>query len=82
MSAYILVVRFFYDIINGKRLFESNDKFYFEEQGLRNTQAEGIRNGNIEKVVENLMTPGVTRNYVNGIIHLNLRNFLMLGSLD
>lgn len=73
---------FFYDIVNGKRLFESNDKFYFEDQGLRNTQAEGIRNGNIEKVVENLMTPDVTRNDVNGIIHLNLRNFLMLGSLD
>lgn len=53
MSAYIFVVRFFfYDIINGKRLFEGNDKFYFEDQGPRNTQTEGIRNGNIERLLK------------------------------
>ena len=43
-----------YDI-HGKRLFESNDKFYFEDHGLRNAQTEGTREGDIEKVVENIV---------------------------
>ena len=43
-----------YDI-HGKRLFESNDKFYFEDHGLRNAQAEGTREGDIEKVIENII---------------------------
>jgi hypothetical protein len=41
-----------YDI-HGKHLFESNDKFYFEDHGLRNAQAEGTREGDIEKVGTN-----------------------------
>ena len=41
--------------IHGKRLFESNDKYYFEDHGLRNAQAEGTREGDIEKVIENII---------------------------
>lgn len=43
-----------YDI-HGKKLFESNDKFYFEDHGLRNTLAGGPREGDIEKVIENIV---------------------------
>ena len=43
-----------YDI-HGKKLFESNDKFYFEDHGLRNTLAGGSREGDIEKVIENIV---------------------------
>ena len=43
-----------YDI-HGKKLFESNDKFYFEDNGLRNTMAGGSREGDIEKVIENII---------------------------
>jgi predicted AAA+ superfamily ATPase len=133
--------------IHGKRLFENNDKFYFEDHGIRNALAGGSREGDIEKVIENIiyqhliyfgytvtvgqlqageidfvctakggqrkyvqaafiiaddatrkrefgnlraikdnypkyvisMTPLVTRNDDNGIIHLHLRKFLMEG---
>ena len=135
-----------YDI-HGKRLFENNDKFYFEDHGIRNALAGGSREGDIEKVIENIiyqhlihlgykvtvgqlqageidfvcnakggqkkyiqasfiiadeatrerefgnlrvikdnypkyvisMTPLLTRNDDNGIIHLHLRKFLMEG---
>lgn len=43
-----------YDI-HGKKLFESNDKFYFEDNGLRNTLSGGSREGDIEKVIENII---------------------------
>ncbi len=43
-----------YDI-HGKKLFESNDKFYFEDNGLRNTLAGGSREGDVEKVIENVI---------------------------
>jgi hypothetical protein len=43
-----------YDI-HGKKLFESNDKFYFEDNGIRNALAGGSREGDIEKVVENII---------------------------
>ena len=43
-----------YDI-HGKKLFESNDKFYFEDNGLRNALAGGTREGDIEKVIENII---------------------------
>ena len=43
-----------YDI-HGKKLFESNDKFYFEDNGLRNALAGGSREGDIEKVIENII---------------------------
>jgi hypothetical protein len=41
-----------YDI-HGKRIFENNDKFYFEDHGIRNAIAGGTRVGDIEKVLEN-----------------------------
>lgn len=145
-EAYIIRKANRYDI-HGKRLFESNDKFYFEDNGIRNAIARGSREGDIEKVIENVifqhlvrlgyevyvgqlqageidfvcskpngqhiyiqasyiiadeatrerefgrlceindnypkyvisMTPLVTRNDDNGIIHLNLRKFLTEG---
>jgi len=43
-----------YDI-HGKRLFESNDKFYFEDHGIRNALCGGSRLGDIEKVIENIV---------------------------
>ena len=53
-DAYIIHKVNRYDI-HGKRLFESNDKFYFEDHGLRNAQAEGTREGDIEKLIENII---------------------------
>ena len=53
-DAYIIHKVNRYDI-HGKRLFESNDKYYFEDHGLRNAQAEGAREGDIEKVIENII---------------------------
>ena len=43
-----------YDI-HGKRLFESNEKFYFEDQGIRNVIAGGRRDQDIEKVIEGVI---------------------------
>lgn len=43
-----------YDI-HGKRLFENNDKHYFEDHGIRNAMAGGSREGDIEKVIENII---------------------------
>lgn len=53
-EAYILhkVNRF---DIHGKRIFETNDKFYFEDNGIRNALAGGTREGDIEKVIENIV---------------------------
>lgn len=53
-EAYILhkVNRF---DIHGKRIFETNDKFYFEDNGIRNALASGTREGDIEKVIENII---------------------------
>lgn len=53
-DAYLLHKVSRYDI-HGKKLFESNDKFYFEDNGLRNTLAGGSREGDIEKVIENII---------------------------
>lgn len=53
-SAYMLHQVNRYDI-HGKRLFESNDKYYFEDHGIRNALAGGSREGDIEKVLENIV---------------------------
>lgn len=53
-DAYMLHKVNRYDI-HGKRLFESNDKFYFEDNGIRNSLAGGTREGDIEKVIENII---------------------------
>lgn len=41
--------------IHGKRIFETNDKFYFEDNGIRNALVGGTREGDIEKVIENII---------------------------
>ena len=43
-----------YDI-HGRKLFESNDKFYFEDNGIRNALVGGSRERDIEKVIENII---------------------------
>lgn len=51
-NAYIVNKVSRYDI-HGKRLLESNDKYYFEDLGLRNMLVGSNRSGDIEKVMEN-----------------------------
>ena len=41
--------------IRGKKLLESNDKYYFEDAGIRNTQTMVGRDKDIEKVIENII---------------------------
>ena len=41
--------------IRGKRLLENNDKYYFGDHGLRNAIVGGTREGDIEKVIENVV---------------------------
>lgn len=53
-EAYILHKVNRYDI-HGKRIFENNDKFYFDDNGVRNAIAGGTREGDIEKVIENII---------------------------
>ena len=53
-EAYILHKVNRYDI-HGKRIFETNDKFYLEDNGIRNAIAGGTREGDIEKVIENII---------------------------
>lgn len=53
-DAYIIHKVNRYDI-HGRRLFESNDKFYFEDNGIRNALAGGTQEGDIEKVIENIV---------------------------
>ncbi len=53
-ESYILHKVNRYDI-HGKRLFESNGKFYFEDHGVRNSLVGGSREGDIEKVIENIV---------------------------
>lgn len=51
-NAYIINKIPRYDI-HGKRLLETNDKYYFEDLGLRNMLSGTDRTGDIEKVIEN-----------------------------
>ena len=53
-EAYIINKVNRYDI-HGKRLFENNDKFYFQDHGLRNAHVQGTREGDIEKIIENII---------------------------
>lgn len=53
-NAYIIHKIRRYDI-HGRRLFESNDKFYFEDHGIRNALVGGTREGDIEKDLENIV---------------------------
>ena len=53
-DAYILHKVNRYDI-HGKRLFETLDKFYYEDHGMRNAIVGGNRERDIEKVIENIV---------------------------
>ena len=87
-DAYLLTSVDRYDI-HGKKLLESNEKLYFGDVGLRNLIAGGEREGDIEKIMENIvyqqskyvisMTPLVKRSDRKGIIHIGLRDFLKNG---
>lgn len=59
-EAYILHKVNRYDI-HGKRVFENNDKFYFEDNGVRNAISGGTREGDIEKVIENIIYQHLVR---------------------
>lgn len=59
-EAYILHKVNRYDI-HGKRVFENNDKFYFEDNGVRNAIAGGTMEGDIEKVIENIIYQHLVR---------------------
>lgn len=59
-EAYILHKVNRYDI-HGKRIFETNDKFYFEDNGIRNAIAGGTREGDIEKVIVNIIYQNLIR---------------------
>lgn len=49
-----------YDI-HGRKIFESNDKFYFEDNGIRNALVGGSRERDIEKVIENIICNHLVR---------------------
>jgi len=51
-EAYLLDVVPRYDI-HGKKIFQSNEKIYWDDLGLRNLKAEGAMDSYIEKVIEN-----------------------------
>lgn len=53
-EVYLLTSVNRYDI-HGKKLLESNDKIYFGDVGLRNLIAGGEREGDIEKILENIV---------------------------
>lgn len=54
VDAYIIRKVNRYDI-HGKKIFDSNDKYYFEDHGIRNALAGGTRDGDIEKIIENIV---------------------------
>ena len=51
-EAFLLDVVPRYDI-HGKKIFQSNEKIYWDDLGLRNLRAEGAMDSYIEKVIEN-----------------------------
>lgn len=53
-EAYVIKKVNRYDI-HGKRLLETNEKYYFEDNGIRNAIVGGNREGDIEKVIENVV---------------------------
>ena len=65
-----------YDI-HGKHLFESLDKFYFEDHGLRNAIVGGTREGDIEKIIENIVYQHLVRKGYNVTVGM-----LQAGEID
>ncbi len=53
-EAYVLSQVKRYDI-RGKRILETNDKFYYEDHGIRNMLVGGLHDTDIEKVIENIV---------------------------
>lgn len=53
-DAYIIHQVNRYDI-HGKRILESNEKYYFEDHGIRNAIVGGRRDADIEKIIENIV---------------------------
>ena len=51
-EAFLLDIVSRFDI-HGKKIFESNEKIYWDDLGLRNLKAEGSMDSYIEKVIEN-----------------------------
>ena len=51
-DAYLIDIVSRYNI-HGKKLFESNEKVYWDDLGLRNLKADGRMDSYIEKVIEN-----------------------------
>ena len=51
-EAFLIDVVPRYDI-HGKKIFQSNEKIYWDDLGLRNLKAEGAMDSYIEKVIEN-----------------------------
>ena len=51
-EAFLLDIVSRFDI-HGKKIFESNEKIYWNDLGLRNLKAEGSMDSYIEKVIEN-----------------------------
>ncbi len=49
-----------YDL-RGKRILESNEKYYFEDNGIRNAIVGGTRDRDIEKVMENIVYQQLVR---------------------
>lgn len=59
-DAYIINKVNRYDV-HGKRLFDSNEKYYFEDNGIRNAIVGGTREGDVEKVIENVVYQNLIR---------------------
>ena len=59
-EAYLATAVSRYDI-HGKKLLETNDKFYFGDIGIRNFITGGRRANDIEKIVENLVYQHMVR---------------------
>ncbi len=59
-EAYVVNKVSRYDI-HGKRIFENNDKYYFADHGIRNAVIGGSREGDIEKVLENIVYSQLVR---------------------
>ena len=59
-EAYLLHKVNRYDL-HGKRIFESNEKYYFEDNGIRNSVIGGSRSSDIEKVLENIVYQQLVR---------------------
>lgn len=61
VNSYLVYRVFRYDI-HGKALLESNEKYYFEDLGIRNVLVHSTNAGDIEKRIENVVYMHLIRN--------------------